>query len=221
MTFGSAGVRLVCFDWGGVIVRICRSWEEGCSAAGLDVRGDSAETMHRNERRALAARYQNGELTTDAFLDHLTDSLNGLYSREEMLAIHHAWLLHEYAGVDAIVDWLNTMDGVETALLSNTNELHWERHQPGQHGTPADFPTAGLLRHKVASHIECVSKPSREIYDAMTRLTGFGGDEILFFDDLADNIETARAMGWRAEQIDHEGDTAAQIRQHLHTHGVI
>ncbi len=31
-------IRLVCFDLGGVVIRICRTWAEGCAAAGLEVR---------------------------------------------------------------------------------------------------------------------------------------------------------------------------------------
>lgn len=211
-------VRLVCFDWGGVILRICQSWQQGCEEAGLDVRGDSADPIYRQQRHALAVRYQNGELTTDVFLDKLAASTRGLYSQDEVLAIHNAWLLHEYAGVDKVIDRLNSLDEIETALLSNTNELHWRRHMIGADGTPADFPTAGKLTHKVASHLEGVSKPAREIYLAMNDVTGFSGQEILFFDDLRDNIDAARAVGWRAEQIDPDGDTSAQIMRHLQAH---
>jgi glucose-1-phosphatase len=214
-------VGLVCFDWGGVILRICHSWAQGCAAAGLDVRGDSADDVHRQERHALAMRYQDGALTTDDFLTQLAASTNGLYSREEVLAIHNAWLLGEYKGIGAVVDRLHRVERVETALLSNTNALHWQRHSTGLNGSAADFPTAGQLKHKVASHLVGVSKPSREIYQAMCDLTGMSGQAILFFDDLADNIEAARAMGWRAEQIDPDGDTAAQITAYLHAHGVL
>ena len=45
--------------------------------------------------------------------------------------------------------------------------------------------------------------------------------EILFFDDLSDNIASARACGWSAEQIDHTGDTARQMAEHLGRHGVL
>ena len=40
-------ISLVCFDLGGVVVRICRSWAEGCAEAGLDVRGDVEEALTR------------------------------------------------------------------------------------------------------------------------------------------------------------------------------
>ena len=165
-------------------------------------------------------RYQDGALTTDDFLTQLAATTGGLYSKNDVLAIHDAWLLGEYKGIRAVVDRLGCVDRVETALLSNTNELHWRRHSTGPDGSTADFPTAGQLTHKIASHLVGVSKPSREIYEAMCDLTSMNGQSILFFDDLAANIETARSLGWRAEQIDPEGDTAAQITTHLRAHGV-
>ena len=45
--------RTVCFDLGGVIVRICRSWEEGCHRAGVSLR-DHDRFMHDNHRAARA-----------------------------------------------------------------------------------------------------------------------------------------------------------------------
>ncbi len=157
-------VGLVCFDWGGVILRICRSWTEGCAAAGLNVRGDSAEPAHRQERHTLAMRYQDGALTTDDFLTQLAATTGGLYSKNDVLAIHDAWLLGEYKGIRAVVDRLGCVDRVETALLSNTNELHWRRHSTGPDGSTADFPTAGQLTHKIASHLTFLYKASSEIY---------------------------------------------------------
>ena len=44
--------------------------------------------------------------------------------------------------------------------------------------------------------------------------------EILFFDDAEENVQAARAVGWRAERIDPAGDTARQIAEALAQHGV-
>ena len=45
-------------------------------------------------------------------------------------------------------------------------------------------------------------------------------DEVLFFDDLAENIDAARSLGWRAEQIDPSGDTAEQVVRHCRSNGL-
>jgi len=213
-------VRVVCFDWGGVILRICRSWAEGCAAAGLPVRGDSGSAGVKTRRKSASELYQRGLLSTSEFLDALREAVGGVYSVGELARIHDAFLIEEYPGVDRVVDQLLHTPGVQTGMLSNTNDLHWRRQNPETGANQTHFPTAARLQHRHASHLLKLAKPDHEIYQAFENHSGFRGAEVLFFDDLEENIGAAKALGWRAEQIDHTGDTAAQIRNHLEQHGV-
>lgn len=213
-------IRLVCFDWGGVILRICRSWAQGCEAAGLPVRGESGASVWGERRRPLAKAFEIGKLSEAEFFGQMAASMDHLYSSEEIERIHAAWLLGEYAGVDAIVDRLVALPLIETGMLSNTNPHHWARQSPHPEGLLAHFPTAGKLKHRYASHLMGHAKPDATIYEEFARAVGRAPGEILFFDDLPDNIATAKACGWIAEQIDHTGDTAGQIEGHLRRHGV-
>jgi glucose-1-phosphatase len=230
-------ITLVCFDWGGVILKICRSWAEGCAAAGLDVRGESSTTEWAARRKPIAKAFEVGEFGEDEFFERMAASMDRLYSPEEIERIHAAWLLREYDGVAEIVARLHATPTVETALLSNTNPHHWSRrHEAGSgHASRGDgssvdalavhaeraqarrphFPTAGTLRHQHASHLLGVAKPDARIYEEFARRVGRRPEEILFFDDLPDNIATARSLGWDAVQVDHTGDTAAQISAEL------
>ena len=213
-------IKLVCFDWGGVILRICRSWQEGCERAGLPVRDGSTDESAMHRRHELSIRYQIGELSCEAFVDALAETTDGLYTPDEIRLIHDAWLIEEYEGVGDVVSELVAHPSVSTGLLSNTNQLHWERHfETGNR--PADFPTVGLLEHRHASHLLRLAKPDPAIYRAFERETGFDGPTILFFDDLEENVQAARSVGWKSEQIDHTNDTAGQIRAHLRTHDVL
>lgn len=214
-------IRCVCFDWGGVILRICRGFEEGVARAGLAVRPGVDGPELRRRRHELAHAYQIGGLTRDEFLRGISDAMQGAYSPEEFERIHDAWLIEEYPGVDRLVADLRALPSVETAMLSNTNELHWRRQSPleGAAGLP-HFPTAGQLKHRHASHLLRLAKPDASIYRAFERETGFSPQSILFFDDLAENVDAARGCGWCSEQIDHTGDTAAQMREHLRRYGV-
>ncbi len=213
-------VRLVCFDWGGVLLRIGRTWAEGCAAAGLPVRVGSDDPEAKERRRAVSSRYQVGAIDTPTFLDELGHAVRGAYTADELRRIHDAWLIREYDGIGRLVERLNGVPGVATALLSNTNAAHWARHLPAADGAPPAFPTPGRLTHRHASHLLGVAKPSREIYLALEASTGCRGSEILFFDDLAENIEAARAVGWRAVAIDHTRETSPQIERALEEHGV-
>lgn len=210
-----SAVECVCFDWGGVILRICRSWGEGCQRAGLPVRGGLGDRPFANERKGIAGEFQLGRLTPEEFFPQVSAAMGGLYSAAEVQRVHHAWLIEEYPGVDVLMDDLHEA-GVTTALLSNTNQTHWERQRSDVHREWPSFPTAGRVKLPHASHLLGLAKPSEEIYRAFEKATGFTGDQILFFDDLAENIETATRLGWRGVLIDHAGDTAAQMRAALH-----
>ncbi len=214
-------VTMVCFDWGGVVVRICRSWQEGCARAGLPVRADTASDEVKARRRAIAEAFQVGAMTPAEFYARLSQATGGAYSPAEVQRIHHAWLIEEYAGIGEVVDSLVRLDGVDTGLLSNTNEEHWRRHQRELCAGLECFPTVSRLRHRHASHLLKLAKPGLDIYHAFVARTGHPAGGILFFDDLEENIIAARAAGWNAERIDHTGDTAGQIRGHLRAYGVM
>lgn len=207
------GVRIVVFDLGGVVVRICRSWAEGVAAAGLPIRGPAegpeaiTSTGAVDARRALSRAYQQGEMDCHAFFRAVSSATGGLYSPDEIRRIHDAWLLDEYPGVCDLIGDLHARD-ILTGVLSNTNHAHWERLA----GPAAVFPTPNLVRHLHASHLLGASKPEEKIYTAFEQATGFAGPQILFFDDLEENVHAARARGWHAHQVDHTGDTAAEMR---------
>ena len=208
---------IVVFDWGGVLLRICRSWQEGCAHAGLDVRAGVEDESLRARRQDASMRYQRGELNCDAFFAEVADATAGLYSAAEIAKLHDAWLIEEYPGASALMDDLLAVRTVTTGLLSNTNHRHWICQQPGN---GRHFPTAGRVAHPHASHLLGHAKPDVEIYHAFEQATGFAGSQIIFFDDLAENIATARTLGWQAVQIDHTGDPPAQLRAALRDVGI-
>ena len=210
--------EMVCFDWGGVILRHCRSWEEACRVGGLEMRAGvmAAELVHL--RRIATRAFQSGRIGTSEFYDMLALATGGLYSREECIRLHDAWLLDEYEGMGAVIDELHARD-VETALLSNTNESHWKRGFP--EAGRADYPTAGKLRHAHASHLMGFAKPQEEIYRAFEDAVGVRGGDIVFFDDLDENLVVAKQLGWKTVLVDHTGDTAKQVRAALTERGLL
>ena len=82
-----------------------------------------------------------------------------------------------------------------------------------------------LVHHLHASHLLGLLKPDEAIYRAFERASGFDGtdgrpEEILFFDDLEENVEAARACGWSSVRVDHTGDPAEQMRRELRERGL-
>ena len=212
--------RVICFDIGGVLVRICRSWVEACETAGVPV----YEPEWLAGREAVAARslvmqaYQNGAFSTDEYYQRMRGVLSERYTLDEIARIHDAWLLDEYVGVVELVTRLGELPGVTTACLSNTNQRHWDALAPSE-GLPR-FPAVMALRQRFASHLMRSSKPDAQIFLDFQQQLGADASQILFFDDLEANVLAARSQGWQAETIDPHGDTCQQLQGHLLAHGV-
>ncbi len=199
-------VRLVCFDWGGVLLRICRSWEEACARAGLPLPASPVDEPIRRERRALSEAYQCGKLSCEDYFG-LVAKLSPGYGATDIEALHDAYLIAEYDGARELAQELAGHHRIASALLSNTNHRHWARR--------SEFTAAASLEHQIASHNFGVAKPNAPFYQELERATGYSAGQIAFFDDLPANVEAACALGWQAVVIDHEGDTIAQVRRAL------
>jgi 2-haloacid dehalogenase/putative hydrolase of the HAD superfamily len=70
----------------------------------------------------------------------------------------------------------------------------------------AMHPAFGLLRDIVVSGEEKMAKPDPAIFALACRRAGLAPDELLFVDDVAVNIEAARALGFH---VHHFADPAA------------
>ena len=210
-------VRVVCLDLGGVVVRICRSWEEGCAAAGVEVREpERFRRLELGERRhRLTDAYMSGDIACDEFFGAVAAATDGLYTPDEVRRVHVAWVLDEYEGVAELVASINATPGFRTACLSNTNHAHWTLLTDD----PARYPTIAALGDRLVSHEMRAVKPDEAIFRLAEGALGAAPDEILFLDDLGANVEAARAAGWRAEAIDHDRPTAPQIAGALERHG--
>jgi putative hydrolase of the HAD superfamily len=204
--------NLVCFDLGGVLVRICRSWEEGCAAAGVDLRPDyRPDEAGERRRREAVDQLQRGAITRDEFWGAVSETFRGVYAPEEIARVHSAWLLGEYDNLGPIIDGLNAR-GVATACLSNTNEVHWE--------VLVGYDALRRLQALHASHEMGLAKPDEAIYRAFERAVGRRGAEILFFEDTPENAVAAGDLGWRTCVVDPYTETAPQIEAALREHGL-
>jgi glucose-1-phosphatase len=211
--------KLVVFDLGGVVVRICRSWQEACNAVGIAYEPRAIRADLHDQRRALVRAYEVSAIESDEYFRQLSILTDNIYTPSEVQRVHEGWILSEYSGVAELIDDLHQA-GVRTGVLSNTNASHWRQLTSGRHG-PAKFPIVERAQHVHASHILKLAKPSKEIYQAFAEQTQTSPRDIVFFDDLAENVHGAKECCWHAHQIDHDGDTALQMRAELLRLGVL
>lgn len=195
----------ICFDWGGVLLKICRSLEEGCAAAGVKAPDKKTSSKCFRKLKSIEPRYQTGQMSDKAYFKAISRESGEKLSIDDVAAIHDAWLIGEYDGADELVSELNEFADLTVGLLSNTNARHWARMEE-------DFTTASTIEHRHASHLFGLAKPDEKAFAAYERRVGAAGAQILLFDDTKENIEAARSFGWHAELIDHKKSTVPQMR---------
>lgn len=200
-------IKLVCFDVGGVLIRITQRWREAAEYAKVAIRPDL-------EPRAMLTdvsffnEYQSGELSEEAYFQSLAHYL-GASSVDEARAVHNHIMIEPYPGVDVLVQDLAEA-GVVTACLSNTNAPHWEEMLYS-----GRFPANERLWFRMASHEVRLQKPDEAIFRLFERESGFRGEEIAFFDDSQENVAVAAQLGWNARALNPAGDTNTQMREYL------
>ncbi len=206
-------VRFVVFDLGGVVVRICRSWEEACARAGIGVREPErfAQPALRERRGTLTNQYMSGHMSCAEYFNAISDATDALYTADEVRRIHDLWLIEEYPGIGDLIRRVNALPGIVTACLSNTNHAHWQALTIGTERSSA----IANLGVRLVSHELGAVKPDETIYRAAERALEARAQEIVFFDDTPEHVEGARSCGWHAERIDPLADPAAQIIAHL------
>lgn len=84
-------------------------------------------------------------------------------------------------------------DGYRLFLLSNTNEIHWQRAKTLIAGTEHDV--SDIFERIFLSYEMNLRKPDKEIFRQLMTVSGISPEDTLFIDDNAANIEAAQQLG--------------------------
>jgi len=107
-------------------------------------------------------------------------------------------------GAEALLEQVR--EKYRVAFLSNSNEVHAEV-------IPRQFST--LFRKDdrfVFSHRFRVAKPDPEIFRRALEVIGALPHQVVFIDDLMENVHAARALGLRAFQFVNAGQVAQELQ---------
>jgi HAD superfamily hydrolase (TIGR01549 family) len=189
------------FDLGRVVIDIdfgktLALWagHAGCEAAHLVGRFTPDEAYRRHE---------TGEISDAEFFAGLRSSLGIALSDAQMLEGWNAIFAGEMPGISALL--ARAAKSLPLYAFSNTNNAH-VAHFSRQY--------AGLLSHfrKIfLSSAIGLRKPDVAAYDHVVKAIGVAPQRIVFFDDLAENIEGARARGLTAVHVTSPDDVAQAL----------
>ena len=211
----SPTIRLVCFDLGRVLVRICDNWAHASEVANIPKRVNyPLDPQVRELVNKAVFAHEVGKLDHEPMIRELAQYLG--IDVEHVDAIWTAYVIDAYPGGIELIDDIHAA-GYKTACLSNINPNHWDQvRKGGKAAVPIEH-----LNYQFASHLIGHRKPDAGAYEHVERETGFHGPEIVFFDDIEENIEAARKLGWIAEVIARDHQPVRQVRNHLIRLGVL
>ncbi len=179
------------FDFGNVIAHFDYRQAAGRLGGTLGLTGEAfLERVRTLGFSPLLQQYEAGQITAEAFSGGVA-TLAGLAIPHEAFAAAWSDIFTLNEPVAQLVAELKRV-GYRLVLGSNTNDLHAAHFRRQFAGTLAHFDR--LVLSFEVGHI----KPSRPFYLACAEAAGAAPGDCVFIDDLAENVEGARAAGLSA-----------------------
>jgi glucose-1-phosphatase len=189
------------FDLGRVVLDIdfpkaiaCWAGHAGCGADELARRFVRTETYRHHEV---------GKISDAAYFESLRAALGIRISDAQFLEGWNAIFAGEMPGIAAHL--ARAGERLPLYAFSNTNNAHVE------HFSVAYADVLGHFRELYLSSTIGLRKPDAAAYDHVVKAIGVPAQRIVFFDDLAENIEGARARGLTAVHVTSPDDVAQAL----------
>jgi FMN phosphatase YigB (HAD superfamily) len=197
---GSADALL--FDLGRVVLDIdfnktlsCWAGHAACEPADLAGRFPSRDEIY--------LRHEKGEISDAEFFAVLRKVLAIEITDAQFLEGWNAIFAGEMPGIAPLL--ARAAKRLPIYAFSNTNGAHVE------HFSVAYAEVLGHFREIFLSSSIGLRKPDAAAYDHVVKAIGVPAQRIVFFDDLAENIEGARARGLTAVHVTSPDDVAAAL----------
>ena len=197
---GSADALL--FDLGRVVLDIDFSKVVACWAghAGCDPAHLAGRFSWRDE---FYQRHEKGEISDGEFFAALRALLGVELTDAQFLEGWNRIFAGEMLGISKLL--ARAAQRLPLYAFSNTNRAHVE------HFSAAYADVLGHFREIFLSSAIGLRKPDAAAYDHVVKAIGVPAGRIVFFDDLAENIEGARARGLLAVQVRSSVDVAEAL----------
>jgi glucose-1-phosphatase len=146
--------------------------------------------------------FERGDFCPDDFLLRLKTELALKFDDEIFKRKWVSIWIHNMVGIDELVS--EYKNKLPCYVLSNTNAIHMAEYTKTK-------PILSEFKKLYLSHDLQCAKPETIIYDKVTKDIGCLANQIYFYDDKPENIESAKDYGWNAFVF----KNAEQIRNDL------
>ena len=190
--------KAVVFDLGKVLVE----FDYRIAADKIAAQSDLGSVGVRNmlDHAPLLFRYETGLINREQFYREVCSGAGYRGTLEEFSA-HFADIFWEIPPMIALNDTLRE-HGVPTYIFSNTNGLAVNHIRN-------KFPFFSNFDGYVYSYQVGAMKPDLRIYEAMEKLCGKRGHDIVYIDDREENVAAGAARGWRT--VCHESPEKTRV----------
>jgi HAD superfamily hydrolase (TIGR01509 family) len=190
------------FDLGRVVLDIdfskvvaCWAGHAGCEPAHLAGRFSWRDEFYQ--------RHEKGEISDAEFFAALRALLGVELSDAQFLEGWNKIFAGKMPGIAELLE--RAAHRLPLYAFSNTNGAHVE------HFLPAYADVLGHFREIFLSSTIGLRKPDAAAYDHVVKAIGVPAQRIVFFDDLAENVEGARARGLLAVHVRSSAEVAEAL----------
>ncbi len=189
---------IVVFDLGKVLV----DFDYSIAARKFATRGTMQTPTDKifRDHSELLLRYETGQVTRQEFFDEVRNATGFRGTIEEFGELFADIFTEIPRAIE--IHTAVCQHGVPTYIFSNTNDLAIEHVR-------RNFPFFSHFDGYIFSYQVGAMKPDVKIYEALERMTGRSGAEILYIDDRQENIAVGASRGWQV--ILHESPEKTRV----------
>jgi len=136
----------------------------------------------------VLARFESGLLTREQFFAEM-QQITGFTSDIKEFVSDFADIFVPIAAMIGLHEEVRQR-GFQTYIFSNTNDIAIKHIRQ-------EFPFFKHFDGYILSYEVGSMKPQPKIYEAMEKMSGKRGADLIYIDDRPENIETGNARGWR------------------------
>jgi len=198
-------VELIAFDLGNVLCTVDETTASKKLSEFADKPWEEVHGIVFGQNHKL--RFESAEIT---FAEHAVRAISNLgidMPLDEFTDLYDSVLIPSES-MFPLVERIS--ESHRLALVSNTSEPHWKSAQ-------RFLPFSSSLDPVIVSYEVGVMKPEEAFYDVLLSRSGVEAENILFVDDLAENIAAAQEVG----MIGHQFTSQSDLEQALAELGVI
>ncbi|MEQ1406979.1 HAD-IA family hydrolase [Neorhizobium sp. Rsf11] len=175
--------KLFIFDIGGVFVKLDPASRD---RAILQAGDTDLSFRYSDAPEAIFRDFRLGRSTEPDYVRKLADMF--AVSSDRIYEAEHAYVAEGYGEFIDFVRRLRRHHRV--VCLSNNQAIHWRYISENLLGR-------GYFDHEYLSHEMCLEKPDHMIFQEVSRTERCSDKEVIYVDDIEENIIAARKIGWQ------------------------